>query len=266
MRLVLALVAVNAFAAAVSLIGFPARTDAGFFWELTPPISAALFGSLYLVSGGLVTWAAVQGWWEPARGLVPMVLVFSGLMLTTTALHLDRFDGGGRLAYWLVVYAVALVAAVGFFVQHERAGARWAVDALPVAAVRVVTLLTGVLLVGLVAVGYVAPALLAAHWPWPLTPLTTRAFLSWVGALGVGLVWTAIDTDRRRARPVAWLLVAAALVLTFMLVGYRHELSPGASGRWILGGGLAGLGLLGAVLLLAPDGRPRPGGARWLSR
>ena len=60
MRLVLAFVAANAFAGAASLMLFPAATDAGFFWALTPPVSAALFGALYLSAGGLVAWAALR--------------------------------------------------------------------------------------------------------------------------------------------------------------------------------------------------------------
>ena len=57
-------------------------------------------------------------------------------------------------------------------------------------AVRAAALVAGVLAAAFVAVGYAAPSLVAGLWPWELTPLTTRAFLSWVGAFAGG-------TDRR---------------------------------------------------------------------
>ena len=123
MRLILAFVAANALAAAASLVLFPAGTDAGFFWEFAPPIEAAMFGALYLAAGLLVARAAFVGLWEPARYLLPMVTVFTGMVLLTTYLHLGRFDDGPKLLYWLAVYDVALVAGAAFYHRHERGGA-----------------------------------------------------------------------------------------------------------------------------------------------
>lgn len=57
-RLIPWFVAINALIGAASLLLFPTRTATLFFWEITPPINAALFGALYLsgVAGvGLVT-------------------------------------------------------------------------------------------------------------------------------------------------------------------------------------------------------------------
>lgn len=179
MRLVLAFVAANAFAGAASLMLFPAGTDAGFFWALTPPVNATLFGALYLAAGGLVAWAAFKGVWETARYLAPMVVVFSALMLAATLLHLHRFDPGMRLAYWLAVYVTALVAGVYFYVRHERGGAAWAVRGQRTPpAVRSVTRVVGLVAAVFVVVGFALPGFVMALWPWTLTPLTTQAFLA----------------------------------------------------------------------------------------
>lgn len=256
MRLILASVAANAFAAAASLVLFPAGTDAGFFWEFAPPIGAAMFGALYLAAGLLVAQAAIVGLWEPARYLAPMVVVFTGMVLLTTYLHLDRFDGGPKLLYWLAVYAVALVAGAVFYYQHERGGASWKVAVRTTTpAVRAATLAAGALAAAFAAVGYAAPGFVSGLWPWELTPLTTRAFLSWVGAFAVGLLWVSHDPDRGRTRPVAYMLVVTAALLAAMLLLHREDLSPEPLGVWLFGAGVAGIGLLGALMLLPGSGR-----------
>lgn len=262
MRLVLAFVAANALAAAASLMLFPADSGAGFFWELTPPISAAMFGALYLVSGLLVARAALVGLWEPARFLAPMVVAFSAAMLLATFLHLDRFDGGEKLLYWLAVYAVALIAGISFYYRHERGGASWKVAGRRTTpAARSAALATGVLAAAFVAVGYASPGLVAGLWPWELTPLTTRAFLSWVGAFAVGLLWVAYDPDRGRTRPVAHMLAVTAALLGAMLLLHRQDLGPEPVGAWLFGAGVAGIGLLGAHMLLSGGDRKTGGTA-----
>lgn len=254
MRLVLAFVAANAFAGAASLMLFPAATDTGFFWALTPPVSAALFGALYLAAGGLVARAAFKGVWETARYLAPMIVVFSALMLAATLLHLDRFDPGVRLGYWLAVYVTALVAGVYFYLRHERGGAVWAVRGQRTPpAVRSVTRVVGLVAAAFVVVGFALPGFVMALWPWTLTPLTARAFLAWVGAFATGLVWVTYDSDRERTRPVGVMLIVTAALLAGMLALHRGDLAPGPLGFGLFALGLLGMGLLGGFMLASGE-------------
>jgi len=250
MRLVLAFVAANAFAAAAFLMLFPAGS-AQFFWHVTPPISAGMVGALYLAAAVPVAYAAIGGVWEPARYLAPMVVVFAALMLLATVRHLHKFDSGPKLTYWLAVYVVALVAGVVFYYQHERGGADWAVTGVPTPqAVRAIALVAGLLAAAFAVAGSVAPDRVAALWPWALTPLTTLVFLAWVGAFAAGLLWVAYDPDRRRTRPVAYLLVGAAALLAATLVAHRGDLRPDPAGIGAFCVGVAGIGLLGAFMFL----------------
>src|SRR5262245_23416578 len=124
MKIVFWFVAINALAGAISLILFPGSTETLFFWKISPPITAALFGALYLGGAVVVSLVTYRGLWEPARYLVP-ILVSAGVLITlTTFLHLDRFTPGFKLAYWLAVYIVAPLLAIVFYIQHERGGAR----------------------------------------------------------------------------------------------------------------------------------------------
>jgi hypothetical protein len=54
MKVVLCFVSANALVGACSLIFFPADTARLFFWEIKPPIDAALFGALYLGGAAVV--------------------------------------------------------------------------------------------------------------------------------------------------------------------------------------------------------------------
>ena len=120
-------VAANALVGAGSLIFFPADTARLFFWGITPPINAALFGALYLGGAAVVALVTYRGRWEPARFLVPILVSAGALITLTTLIHLDRFSPGPRLAAWLVVYVGAPLLALLFYVQHERSGANWAI-------------------------------------------------------------------------------------------------------------------------------------------
>jgi hypothetical protein len=98
-------VAANALVGACSLIFFPADTARLFFWEIKPPINAALFGALYLGGAAVVALVTYRARWEQARFLIPILVSAGALISITTLLHLDRFSPGPRLVYWLVIYA-----------------------------------------------------------------------------------------------------------------------------------------------------------------
>jgi hypothetical protein len=61
MKVVFWFVAVNALAGALLLIFFPGDTARLFFWEISPPINAALFGALYLGGAAVVALLTYRG-------------------------------------------------------------------------------------------------------------------------------------------------------------------------------------------------------------
>jgi hypothetical protein len=162
-----------------------------------------------------------RGVWETARFLVP-ILVSAGLLISvTTLLHIDRFEAGVKLMYWLVIYIGAPLLALLFYVQHQRAGANWA-PAQPVAsATRIIAVALGGLLVVVGVITLIWPGAAVAHWPWPTTPLMVRVFAAWFSAFGVGLLWFVVERDWKRLEHVANLMVAAAAL--DLLIVYLHR-------------------------------------------
>jgi hypothetical protein len=228
---------------------FPANTDALFFWKITPPISAALFGALYLGGAVVVSLVTYRGMWEPSRYLVP-ILVSAGVLISlTTFLHLDKFTPGFKLFYWLVVYIVAPILAIVFYIQHERGGAVWEVVGEPVTPLTravAVTLGSILILLGIIVLAW--PNLVIAVWPWTITPLMARIFASWFSAFGVGLLWFLRERDWSRLYQIPNLMIAAAgldLLMTFI---HRSHLNSTGLNFWLFCFHLAAFGLIGVFM------------------
>lgn len=247
---VLWFVALNALAGALSLICFPTQTERLFFWPITPPLNAALFGALYLSGAIAVGRAALDGRWEQARILAPILISAGAMISAVTLLHLDRFHPGLRLAYWLVVYIGAPLLALLIYRRQERVGAAWTPQEPLAPAVRWLALLAGALLVAAGLAIIVRPAPVVEAWPWPTSALTTRIFAAWFAAFGVGLLWFQVERDWVRVRLLAEMLILAAGLDLAMLLAHRADLPGPSAALWLYGAHLLGLALLGALMHL----------------
>lgn len=248
MKVVWWFVALNALAGAVALLFFPTRTEQLFFWEIKPALNAALFGALYLGGAVVVGWVTYRGAWEPARFLIP-VLVSAGIFISiTTLLHLARFTPGPKLVYWLLIYIGAPLLALGFYIQHERPGANWAVTRPVRPLTRLIAVgLGGVLLVlGLALLAW--PGGVVAYWPWPITPLMLRIFAAWFSAFGVGLLWFWVEREWPRVQHIASLMVAASALDLLMVVIHRQDLTTTGPSLWVYCFHLALFGLVGLLM------------------
>jgi hypothetical protein len=248
MKVVFWFVAANALVGACSLIFFPADTARLFFWEIKPPINAALFGALYLGGAAVVALVTYRARWEQARFLIPILVSAGALISITTLLHLDRFSPGPRLVYWLVIYVGAPLLALLFYVQHERSGANWTVNRLVTRATRTLAVTVGAVLVVLGILALIWPESVVAQWPWPITPLMVRIFASWFSAFGVGLLWFWVERDWERIRHVADLMIAAAGLDLLMVFVYRQDLTSVGPSLWLYCFHLALFGLVGLLM------------------
>lgn len=248
MKVVFWFVAANALIGACSLIFFPADTAHLFFWEIKPPINAALFGALYLGGATVVALVTYRGRWEQARFLIPILVSAGALISVTTLLHLDRFSPGLRMGYWLVIYVGAPLLALLFYVLHERSGASWTVTRPVTRATRTLAVAVGAILVVLGILALVRPESVVAQWPWPITALMVRIFASWFSAFGVGLLWFWVERDWERLRHVADLMVAAAGLDLLMVFIHRQDLTSIGPSLWLYCFHLALFGLVGLLM------------------
>ena len=247
-RVVLWFIAINALAGASSLILLPTHTDTLFFWEIKPPINAALFGALYLGGAIVVSLVSYRGQWESARFLVP-VLVSAGLFISlTTLIHLDRFAHDFKLVYWLIIYIGAPVLALVLYIYYERRGTNWAVTEPIRPITRSIAIVTGAIVVALGMVILAWPELAIPNWPWPISPLMVRVFASWFSAFGVGLLWFYFEKDWSRVYHIASMMIVAAVFDLGLVIVHRNDLTSVGPNFWIFCFHLAAFGVIGLLL------------------
>jgi hypothetical protein len=232
-KIVFAFVALNALAGALSLMFLPSNTETLFFWTITPPVNAALFGALYFGGACVVGYLTWRGEWEPARFLIP-VLVSAGILISlTTLLHVDRFAAGIKLFYWLVVYVGAPLLALLIYWLQERKGANWKISAPLSPVTLAIAGIVGAVLV-LFGLGMLAmPMPFVENWPWRTSPLMQRIFASWFAAFGVGLLWFWVDRDWNRVRFVAILMIGASALDLLMVFIHRGDVATSGPILWI---------------------------------
>jgi hypothetical protein len=161
------------FGAGVGLVVQPTVISSIWPWPLTP-FNAAFLGAVY--SASLVSAAAltVIGRWSPARIVLPMILVFTTIVLFVSLAHLGRFSPGWPAWLWFFLYLALPINAA----RHV-----WLYRDLPPADPEPPTPgFRAVLLIAAAIFGLYGLALLAAPeavgnlWPWPIDAFHGRLY------------------------------------------------------------------------------------------
>src|SRR5687768_11738476 len=73
-------------------------------WELAP-FNTRLMGTIYqtsVIAAGILTWKAS---WSPARVIVPMIFVFTAIILVVSIFYFERFNAANPATIlWFVLY------------------------------------------------------------------------------------------------------------------------------------------------------------------
>jgi hypothetical protein len=193
-------------------------TDRFFAWTIDVPLTAAFLGASYWGSFALVFVASRQQAWAQARVAVPGVWLFTVLTLLATLIHIDLFRMDSVFGWaWLVVYLVVPLGYGVFWVRQLRiaGGEPLRQTPLPTWLRFVLGIQAAVMLIWGAAL-FLVPQTMAALWPWALTPLTGQAVGAWLIGIGVTAAQMCWENDLGRVYA-----------------------------------GMAGLGVLGALQLLA---------------
>jgi hypothetical protein len=250
MKLVFWFVVLNSTGGALSLILFPTETERYFFWNIMPPINAMLVGTMYLVASVAVAYAAIRGTWEGARFIAAMGFSLSVVLLIATLIHIDRFVPGFKLTYWLFVYFIFPALVAYMYWHYERRGANWQVieqAVKPVTRLVALTVGSGMFLFALI--GFFFPNLIINFWPWQISPLMVRVFLSWLTALAVSNLWFWFEKEWTRVQVVPYMLIATPLVIVMMMIINRSNLMGNPLSLWGFMVGLTLIGIAGIFML-----------------
>ena len=235
------------------------HTDRWFAWTIGAPLTAATLGGFYWASFVTVRLAMRERTWAAARASLLGVLAFTILTMAATLIHLGTFhlsEGPASAVAagwaWLIVY-VTVPPAFLFLVVLVFARPDEPVPAPRSAAFprwfRAYVLLLGAAFTAFGVILFLAPGAAEDFWPWALTALTSRAVAAWLVGVGVTMVLTGWDGDRRRSHgPMVTAVVLGPLLLV-AVARYGGDVDWGRPGAWgyvvamllVLAMGVAGL-------------------------
>ncbi len=237
LRLLFTIAIVLAATAGISLYFLTEATDRAFAWTIASPLTAAFLGALYLGDIPLLLAVRREGVWAYARAAAWGVLVFTGISLVATLLHLDKFHlfqgpATARLAawFWMAVYVSLPLLSAWLIRRQGRLPGTDPAVASPLPGWR--RGLLGALAAAALVLGLgllILPG--QTPWPWVLTPLTSRAISARVLAFAAVAFLGARSGDARaEAAGQGSLALRGALALVAVW-RYGQELDGGGLGR-----------------------------------
>jgi hypothetical protein len=175
--------------AGVGLLLFPSVVAPEWPWELTR-FNALLLGSIY--SAALIATVMVVRVrrWAPARIVLPMIALFTTVVLVVSLLYFDRFDADKYSTWlWFLLYVVIPANALFHMWLYRNLKPYFPV---PLALPWRTWLLLPTMALGVYGVGLlIAPATFGEFWPWTVDDFHGRmysvAYLT--PALGAYLLW-----------------------------------------------------------------------------
>ncbi len=124
----------------------------------------------------------------------PAVVVFAGVLLIATLLHLDRFSQNLSFTAWIALYATTpfLIAFLAVVQAPRDPRTPDDVDVVIPRPARIALVVIGAIAFLFGAMLFCLPGLAIDVWAWQLSPLTaqvTGAVLSLTGVVNVALLW-----------------------------------------------------------------------------
>lgn len=241
MQRMLLAASVLVFIVGIQLFIFSEQTDTLFAWTIQPPLTAAFLGAAYWASFAMEFLASRRRVWAHARIAVPAVLIFTGLTLVVTLLHLDRFHLNspnmitlGAAWAWLIVYVVVppLMSVLLFLQLRTPGGDPPRQSALP-AWVRMALAIHALIMIPLGIALLVAPEPTIRIWPWSLTALTGRAIGAWSLALGVAAAHAVWENDWARVQVATMSYTVFGVFELIALARYSQTVNWSSASAWI---------------------------------
>jgi hypothetical protein len=143
-------------------------------WELAP-FNTRLMGTIYLASvipAGILTWKAR---WSPARVIVPMIFVFTFIVLLVSILYFERFNTANPTTIvWFVLYiGIPANALYHLWLYRKLPPA----ESTPTPSYLWNILLLQIVIFGGYGIGLLLlPELFSGFWPWRIDDFHGRMY------------------------------------------------------------------------------------------
>lgn len=233
-----------------SLFFFPDFARPRWVWSLTP-FNTRFLGAIYLTALVSLSLLLLLRRAIPARLIVPMMWVFTTVILLVSCLQTEQFDMTRRsTGIWFWLYIADCIGSSYYLWRYSRRiftgllhlPRRWSVY---------LQLQAGFL--GIYGLGLlVLPTIFGSFWPWPLNSFHSQLYsaIFLTGAVGAALL------SRQTAAMELWVLgVIQAVFSGFVIAGVLvvdlavHKIDWGLFGNWAWMGAIALLGVMGLGLI-----------------
>ena len=250
LRTVTAVESLVLLVAGVGLLLFPSVLRPLWPWELAP-FNALLLGAIY--SSSLVGTAIVVyvNRWAPARVVVPMIFIFTAVILVVCLIYIDRFDFQyWGTWFWFLLYVIIPANAAYHIWLYRNLKP---VNPFPLPALWRGVFLLPTMLLGLYGIGLlIAPDTFSSFWPWPIDEFHGRMYsvLYITPALGSTLLFGAAASIELLALGLIQVVGAGATILGLVIINNQvDKVDWSALGTWLWIGSFAIILLTGIGLL-----------------
>lgn len=232
--------------AGVGLLLFPSLLRPLWPWQLSP-FNALLLGTVYSASLAATILVVYVGRWAPARVVVPMILIFTAIILIICIFYTDRFDfRRWETWFWFIIYVVIPAnAAYHVWLYRKLKPA----NQLPLPTKWRNVLFVPTFLLGLYGIGLlIVPERASSFWPWPIDDFHGRMYsvLYITPALGALLLFRAAASIELLAAGLTQIVGGAATILGLVIIDNQvSKVEWSASGTWLWIGSFAILLLTG---------------------
>jgi hypothetical protein len=213
---------------------------------------AAVLGAYYISSALLFLLPLFARRWEMIRVMILPTALFSTAELLATVLHWSKFSVGTvPFTAWLLSYLLPPPIFFGFYLWQERRARQLETlvptEPLPT-EVRIALLHWGGLLTALATFTFILPQVMIANAPWSMTPLTVRAFSSWLIAAGTLMLSMVRENDRTRVLFGVPMLLLMFPAVTLQIARFPAEVNFANFGLFLVYGVMLVAFVLGVYL------------------
>ena len=244
-------IAVGVFALWVGLWGYlvPSEIDRAIPWPV-PLLHARFLGAMYLSGTVLMFGSRSAGSVVEVRIALLMAVVWTGMLLLVSLLHLAEFDFA-RPPVWFWFFAYLIFPLMGTWLfwrdRHRVEAVKFRV--LPTWAKLFALALAAVSCVLAISLFFL-PVPMTKLWPWKIPPLLAQLYSGPFLSFGIGALSIAYCGNWQQARMPIWSTATFAVLVLLASILHRSVFTPGSTSALLWFGGFA-IVLLGLLLTAA---------------
>ena len=224
-------------------------------WVIAP-FNGRFVGAIYLGSYVSALFMAFHGRWSPGRIVLPMIFVFTSIVLVVSLLHLDKFDfQRWQVWVWFLLYAALPInSAYHLWLYRNRKSAEGHVT--PKIWRAFLLALTLFLTAHGIAL-LIIPAISSAFWPWPIDAFHGQMYsvLFITSAVGCYLITRGGSALEWQTLGLTLLTIGVCSIIGLFLVDavvpLAKKVNFGLSGTWVWLAIMSAIGGSGLTMMLA---------------